>query len=52
MVFDLNIKSVLTITSILLPNMLERNKGHVVTVSSRNSKWAAPGKVTTYLINL
>lgn len=43
MTLDLNIKSVLTVTSTLLPDMIKRNKGHIVNLSSEGSRKNVPG---------
>jgi 3-hydroxy acid dehydrogenase/malonic semialdehyde reductase len=40
---DTNIKGLITVTRALLPGMVERNRGHVINVSSTAARWPYPG---------
>jgi 3-hydroxy acid dehydrogenase / malonic semialdehyde reductase len=40
---DTNIKGLLTVTRTLLPGMVQRNRGHVINISSTAARWPYPG---------
>jgi NADP-dependent 3-hydroxy acid dehydrogenase YdfG len=40
--FDVNMRAVFLLTQLVLPQMIERKKGHIVNIASTSSRWAYP----------